>query len=117
MVRTPIGDTTPSAEEEAWWEKHEKEVNAMGEKLAGKDVEGEVKALEAEEAGEKELRERVTSGIVSSMMEEKEGVWKCLRCEKAFRGKEFVEKHLNEMHKDVVEQRVIQVGEEERREA
>ena len=70
-----------------------------------------------EEAGEKELRERVTSGIVSSMMEEKEGVWKCLRCEKAFRGKEFVEKHLNEMHKDVVEQRVIQVGEEERREA
>lgn len=117
MVRTPIGDTTPSAEEEAWWEKHEKEVNAMCEKLAGKDVEGEVKAEEAEEAGEKELRERVTSGIVSSMMEEKEGVWKCLRCEKAFRGKEFVEKHLNEMHKDVVEQRVIQVGEEERREA
>ena len=49
MVRTPIGDTTPSAEEEAWWEKHEKEVNAMCEKLAGKDVEGEVKALEAEE--------------------------------------------------------------------
>ena len=53
MVRTPIGDTTPSAEEEAWWEKHEKEVNAMCEKLAGKDVEGEVKALEVEEAGEK----------------------------------------------------------------
>ena len=44
------------------------------------------------------------------MVEEKEGVWVCLRCGKAFRGKEFVEKHMNEMHKDVVEQRVIQVG-------
>ena len=110
MIRAPIGDATPSEEEEEWWSKHQKEVNDACAKMAGKDVQGELKTLEAEQADEKELRARVTSGIVSEMVEEKEGVWVCLRCGKAFRGKEFVEKHMNEMHKDVVEQRVIQVG-------
>ena len=109
MVRTAVEDVQASKEDQQWLSNHQAATLAFYQQFASRTVEDDLNASSPELEREKEIRADAQR-IVESMYVEEDSMWKCRRCNNAFSGKEYVEKHVKTIHKNIIEQQLLDVG-------